>query len=413
MKRTWPRIVIHADMDAFYASVEQLDRPELRGRPVLIGPNSHRGVVLTASYEARPFGVGSAMPVAEARRRCPDAVMVSPRPGRYEEVSRQVMEVLGDFAPKVEPISLDEAFLDMTGAEHFFGPPHAMGDRIKTAVFKATGLNISVGVSGTKYVAKVASDFGKPDGLVVVPPVDASAWLAPQSVTRLWGVGKKTAAKLKSMGFVSIGDIAKADGRLLEQRLGRWGLRLHELANGIDPRSVRRGRGAKSMGSDRTLSRDVKDPREIETHLRRASERIARRVRQKGYVARGVRVRLKTTEFNTLTRQRLLPRATDIASDFYDIAKHLLPEFDHPGPYRLVGLAVYQLQWRDHIQQQEMFVQPSQRRLEQTIDDLAEKFGGDMVCRGSDLLSSGTISDNGMNLDFLDYRDGERVSRPE
>ena len=166
----WPHIVVHADMDAFYAAVEQLDDPTLRGRPVLVGPNSQRGVVLTASYEARPFGVGSAMPVAVARRRCPEAVIVPPRFARYEAISRQVMQVFADFSPDVEPLSLDEAFLDMTGAEHLFGPPAAMARRLREAVHDAVGLSISVGVSGTKYVAKVASAFNKPAGQTIVAP---------------------------------------------------------------------------------------------------------------------------------------------------------------------------------------------------------------------------------------------------
>jgi DNA polymerase-4 len=208
MRRSWPQIIVHADMDAFYAAVEQRDDPALRGKPVLIGPNSHRGVVLTASYEARPFGVGSAMPVAEARRRCPHAIMVPPRFERYQQVSEQIMNVFADFSPSVEAISLDEAFLDMSGAEHFFGPPRAMAEKLKRAVLEATGLHISVGVSGTKYVAKVASAYDKPNGLMVVPPQHAVAWLAPLSVSRLWGAGKQTVPRLHALGLRTIGDVA-------------------------------------------------------------------------------------------------------------------------------------------------------------------------------------------------------------
>ena len=190
----WPRIVVHADMDAFYAAVEQLDNPELRGKPILVGPNSNRGVVLTASYEARPFRVGSAMPVAEARRRCPQAIMVPPRFERYEALSGEIMDIFGDFSPHVEAISLDEAFLDMSGAERLFGSPAAIGRQIKERVRKATGLNVSVGVASTKYVAKVASAHEKPDGLTVVPPAGAVRWLAPLPVSRLWGAGPKDRA---------------------------------------------------------------------------------------------------------------------------------------------------------------------------------------------------------------------------
>src|SRR6478736_3556443 len=209
--RLWPRIIAHADMDAFYAAVEQLDDPSLRGRPLIIGPNSNRGVVLTASYEARPYGVHSAMPMARARKLCPDALIVPPRFDRYTEISEQVMKVFGNFSPEVEALSLDEAFLNMSGSEHLFGNPASIGRKVKDAVKEATGLTVSVGVSGTKYVAKVASDYGKPDGLVVVPPNDAEAWLAPLPVSRLWGAGPKTQQRLIALGFNAIGDIAAAE----------------------------------------------------------------------------------------------------------------------------------------------------------------------------------------------------------
>ena len=190
---SWPRIVMHADMDAFYAAVEQMDDPSLRGRPILVGSPSARGVVLTASYEARPFGVGSAMPMARARKLCPDALIVPPRFERYREVSASVMQTFGDFSPDVEAISLDEAFLDMSGAENIFGPPEMMGRKLKEAVREGTGgLKVTVGISGTKYVAKVASGYKKPDGLTIVPQNEAKAWLAPLPISYLWGVGKKT-----------------------------------------------------------------------------------------------------------------------------------------------------------------------------------------------------------------------------
>lgn len=408
----WPGIVAHADMDAFYAAVEQLDDPSLRGKPVLVGPKSHRGVVLTASYEARPYGVGSAMPVAEARRRCPDAVMVPPRFERYEEISKQVMDIFGDFSPAVEPLSLDEAFLDMSGSQHIFGPPQIIGRKIKDAVLEATHLNISVGISGTKYVAKVASAHGKPNGLIVVPPELAVEWLAPLPVNRLWGVGKKTMPKLHTLGLMTIGDIAALGERELRLRLGVAGSHFYRLAHAMDPRRVNRGRTAKSIGSDRTLSVDVSRRADLELHLRRAAERIARRVRAKNYVARGIRVRLKTTKFEMLSRQRRLPRPDDTAGVFFAVARKLLDEFDHPGPFRLVGLAAFDLDWRQQPLQSDLFEDHRQRDLETTIDHLIDRFGKGVVMRAKDLDHRGTISDNGMNLDFLDYRDGERVSTP-
>ena len=408
----WPRIIIHADMDAFYAAVEQRDNPELRGKPVLIGPNSHRGVVLTASYEARPYRVGSAMPVAEARRRCPHAIMVPPNFDRYQAVSAQIMDVFADFSPYVEAISLDEAFLDMTGATHFFGEPREMGARLKAAVLEATDLNISVGVSGSKYVAKVASAHDKPNGLTVVPQDQAREWLAPQPVKRLWGVGRKTAPRLEALGFHTIGDIAGADPRVLRDKLGQSGAHFHNLANARDPRRVSRGRTARSIGSDRTLSEDVHRREDILRHLHRSAERIARRVRKKNYTAGGLRVRLKTTDFKMHTRQRKFVAPADTASEFLKLASKLLDEFDQPGPFRLVGMAAFDLDWKESATQLDLFADAKDRDLEVTLDALTEKFGADTVLRARDMRDHGTVSKNGVNLDYLDVRDGERVSAP-
>ena len=410
---SWSRIVVHADMDAFYAAVEQLDDPSLRGKPILVGPNSYRGVVLTASYEARPFGVGSAMPVAEARRRCPQAIMVPPRMARYEQISKQVMDVFGDFSPVVEPLSLDEAFLDMSGSEHIFGPPEAIARRIKEAVREATELNVSVGVSATKYVAKVASAHGKPNGLTVVPPDQAVAWLAPLPVKWLWGAGKKTTPKLQALGLETIGDVAAANPRALRDALGVAGTHFYQLAHASDPRRVKRGRGAKSIGSERTLNADVSRHADIEVHLRRSAERIARRLRAKSYVAHGVRVRLKTADFKLLSRQTRLSKPEDTADVFFQVARKLLRTFDHPGPFRLVGMAAFDLDWRDQPQQTDLFDDHRPRSREETIDNLIARFGTDVVVRAKDLGDRGTVSENGMNLDFLDYRDGDRVSKPE
>jgi DNA polymerase-4 len=233
----WPRIIAHADMDAFYAAIEQLDDPALRGRPILVGPPSSRGVVLTASYEARPYGVGSAMPMAKARRLCPTAMIIPPRFERYQEVSRMIMRVFSDFSPDVEALSLDEAFLDMTGSEQVLGDPKSIGRRLKTAIRETTGgLTASVGISATKYVAKVASACRKPDGLTVVPPEEAKAWLAPLPVAWLWGAGPKTQVHLHHLGLQTIGEVARADPQFLFAKLGSAGLHFHTLAQAEDPR---------------------------------------------------------------------------------------------------------------------------------------------------------------------------------
>jgi DNA polymerase-4 len=404
-EKSWPRIVAHADMDAFYAAVEQLDDPALRGRPVLVGPASDRGVVLTASYEARPYGVGSAMPMARARRLCPNAVIVPPRFDRYQEISRTIMGVFANFSPEVEALSLDEAFLDMTGSEQLFGEPRTIGRRLKEAIHEATGgLTVSVGLSATKYVAKVASACQKPDGLTVVPPDEAKAWLAPRLVSCLWGVGAKTEARLHRLGLCTIGDVANADPRFLSAQLGSAGLHFHALAQAEDPRPVIGRRTSKSIGSERTLEKDVRKKTDIRRHLRRSAEAIGRRLRQKGLVAFGVGVKLKTTEFQILTRQRRLTDPTDVTERLYSVAVDLLDEFDHAGPFRLVGMAAYDLIAIDERVQLDLFNPLARRRrLEVAIDTLAVRFGADVVHRASDLNAAFEF---GMapTLDFMEDR---------
>jgi len=398
----WSKIIVHADMDAFYAAVEQLDNPALRGKPILIGPNSHRGVVLTASYEARPFGVGSAMPVALARRRCPQAIMVPPRFDRYQEVSRQVMTVFADFSPSVEALSLDEAFLDMSGASHFFGDPEQMGRQIKDAVKDATGLTISVGVSGSKYVAKVASAHDKPNGLTVVHPDQARAWLAPMPVSRLWGAGKKTVPRLQKHGLLTIGDVAAAGELRMQRLLGSTGAHFYRLAIAEDPRTVAPSRRAKSIGSDRTLDRDVSERADIEHHLRRSAEKIARRVRAKQVLARGVRIRLKTRQFDMISRQCQLQRPDNSAATFFAAARQLLDRLDHHGPFRLVGMAVFDLSKPEAVEQPDLFSNPRNHKLEATLDQLTAQFGKGVISRATELGPHGIMADNEMNLDFLD-----------
>jgi len=404
-ERAWPRIVAHADMDAFYAAVEQLDDPVLRGRPVLIGPPSDRGVVLTASYEARPYGVGSAMPMAKARRLCPAAVIVPPRFDRYQEVSKTIMGVFADFSPEVEAISLDEAFLDMTGSEQLFGGPECIGRRLKEAVREATGgLTASVGLSATKYVAKVASARRKPDGLTVVPPEEAKAWLAPLPVSWLWGVGPKTQSRLHRIGLQAIGEVADADPQFLAAKLGRAGLHFHALAHAQDPRQVIGQRASKSIGSERTLEKDVCGKAEIRLYLRRSADAIGRRLRQKRYVALGVGIKLKTANFQSLTRQRRLSEPTDVTERLYSVGVDLLNEFDQPGPFRLVGMVAFDLVGIEDRVQLDLFrTSARQRRLEAAIDELAERFGTDVVYRANDLAQPRGVG-LAPTLDFLDDR---------
>ena len=384
----WDRIILHADMDAFYAAVEQLDHPELRGKPILVGHPGGRGVVTTASYEARPFGVGSAMPMSKARRLCPQAIVVPPRFDRYSEISAQIMEVFGNFSPSVEALSLDEAFLDMTGAERLFGPPERMARALKDAVFDAVQLRVSVGAGPSKYVAKVASDFGKPDGLLVVPPDEVLTFLHPLPVERLWGVGPKTYERLQAMGLNTIADVARMDRRALVQALGSLGEHIAALAAGYDPRVVVPDRDSKSVGAEQTFEDDIVGRRAIEPHLLSAADRVAHRLRKSGMKARGLRVKLKSFDFRTSTRQTTLDRPTDSADALCAAAKALLNEFDLGIPVRLAGLAGFDLVSADAPEQRELFgnaERAKRAKLDQTLDAVWEKFGAGALKRGDDL----------------------------
>jgi DNA polymerase-4 len=403
----WARIIVHADMDAFYAAVEQLDDPRLRGRPVLVGSDSARAVVLTASYEARSSGAGSAMPMQRARRLCPDAVVVPPRFERYNQVSELVMEALASFSPLVEPLSLDEAFLDMTGATKLFGGPESIGARIKAAVRECTGgLTASVGISATRYVAKVASGFRKPDGLTIVPPLAMREWLAPLPVANLWGSGPKTTERLRALGFDTIGQVASGDPAALQRAFGALGLRFFALANGVDPREIVGSRRAQSVGSERTLNVDVAARDEIAGHLRAAADTVAHRLRRSRRRARGVRIKLKTTDFRIVTRQGVLAEPTDVGALLFAQAKALLDEVGEPGPFRLVGLAAYDLDRAAPELQRELLPAAGfrERRLETAIDALAERFGRGVVQRAGDLRRDRGVG-VAANLDFLHDRE--------
>ena len=389
-------------MDAFYAAVEQLDDPALRGRPILVGSASDRGVVLTASYEARPYGVGSAMPMAWARRKCPNALIIPPRFDRYQQVSKMIMRVFADFSPDVEALSLDEAFLDMTGSEEIFGAPEVIGHRLRRAIRDVTGgLTASVGLSSTKYVAKVASAFRKPDGLTVVPPEGAKAWLAPLPVSCLWGVGPKTQDRLHQLGLLTIGSVAEADPKFLSTKLGSAGLHFYTLAHAEDPRPVLGSRMSKSIGSESTLDRDLSDKADIKFHMRRSADVIGRRLRKKNYLAFGVGLKLKTANFQLISRRHRLSEPTDVAERLYSVAVDLLEHVDHRGPFRLIGLVAYDLVGSDDHAQPGLFNTLGRRRqLEVAVDRLAERFGINVVKRADDLDNPRASSAS--NLDYLD-----------
>ncbi len=341
------RKIIHVDMDAFYASVEQRDHPELRGRPVIVGGKpGMRGVVAACSYEARAFGVRSAMPTTRAERLCPHAVFVPPRMERYVSVSREVKQIFREVTDLVEPLSLDEAYLDVT--QNKLGEPSAgkLARHLKDEIKRRTGLTASAGVGPNKLVAKIASDVNKPDGLLVVPPEDVAAFLAPLPVTRLWGVGPKTAARLGELNIKSVEDVRRADVATLTQRFGKYGVYLSALAWGHDERAVQSAREAKSRGSETTFLEDEWSVAALSHTLHGLCEQVAAELESMGARARTVTLKLRYADFTTITRSRSLARPLDDASTLYEVARDLLVTATEAGrvAVRLIGVSVSSLQ---------------------------------------------------------------------
>lgn len=382
--------ILHLDMDAFFASVELLARPELRGRPVIVGHRGARSVVTAATYEARRYGVNSAMPTAVALRRCPQAVVLEPHYDRYQEASAQVMRILGDVTPLVEPLSIDEAFLDVRGALGLFGPPYAIATALRARIHKETGLVASVGAAATKFVAKLASGRAKPDGLLVVPAVDTLRFLHPQPITALWGVGASSAERLERLGLRTIGDVADAPLDALERALGPASARhLHELAHGRDPRAVTPERQEKTIGHEVTFEHDLADPAAIERELLRLAERVAERLRRGGWVARTVAVKLRFGNFETITRAQTLAEPTDTAQRIAAEARALYAASPVVGRgLRLIGVRASGLLPTGTVARGLWDDDEPWREAESTIDAVAEKFGRGAVRRASLLRDS-------------------------
>jgi DNA polymerase IV len=332
--------ILHLDLDAFYASVEQLDDPSLRGRPVVVGGTSGRGVVCAASYEARTFGIRSAMPTVEARRRCPDAVFLPPRFPRYEALSRQVFGIYRRYTPLVEPLSLDEAFLDVTRSRALHGAPEDIARNVKREVREASGLTVSAGVADCKMAAKIASDLGKPDGLVAVPPGTTAAFLAPLPVSRLWGVGKVTEQALRALGIATIGELARFPEQVLAERFGTAGSHMRALAAGDDPRPVVPDEEARSVGAEDTFERDLGGEAALLPQLLDQSVRVARRLREAGLRGRVVTLKVKFADFTLVTRRQTLPRPTDDAGEIYRAIREDLARAGVERPVRLTGVTV-------------------------------------------------------------------------
>jgi len=367
-------------MDAFYASVEQRDRPELRGRPVIVGADPRgRGVVSACSYEARVFGVKSAMPISRAYRLCPDGVYLPVDMAKYAAASRQIMAILDDFSPLVEPVSVDEAFVDLTGTTSLFGPaPQAVGE-IKRRIRSETELTASAGVAANKFVAKVASDLKKPDGLVVVEAGREAEFLAPLPIERLWGVGKATAKELAALGIATIGQLQKVPRQTLVSRLGDHGAGLHELAFGRDSRPVEPWAPPKSMGAETTFERDTSDRARLDATLRGQAERVARELRAERLSAARVTLKLRFADFRTLTRSHTSDPTQD-GLELYRRAAILLSREKLGQPVRLIGVSASALSAEQTGQLGLLEANAVRReRLARAVDRITGRFGVDAI----------------------------------
>jgi DNA polymerase IV len=384
-----PRTILHLDLDAFYASVEQFDDPALRGRPVIVGGTAGRGVVCAASYEARRFGVRSAMPTARARRLCPDGVFLPPRFDRYGALSERVFGIYRRYTPLVEPLSLDEAFLDVTASRALHGAGADIARAIKAAVRGECGLAVSAGIAEVKMAAKIATDLGKPDGLVTVPEGGVAAFLAPLPVGRLWGVGEVTEAALRRLGVGTIGDLARTPEVALAAAVGANHAKgLRALAVGDDPREVVPDEAAKSVGAEDTFGEDLKDRAAIERELLSQAARVGRRLRAAGLAGHVVTLKVKYSDFSAVTRRVTLPRATDDDRAIYEAALAQLERVDLARAVRLTGISVSEFAGPAEQSQLGLFGEAApppppadarRKALNAAMDALRDRFGEEVV----------------------------------
>jgi len=378
------RWILHIDMDAFFASVEQLDDPSLRGLPVVVGGTSDRSVVSAASYEARKYGVRSAMSMVKARQLCRDLVIVPGRMGRYKEISHAVMAVLGEFSPLVEQASVDEAYLDGTGLERLFGPVEALGRRIKERVREATGLTCSVGAAPVRFLAKIASDLDKPDGLSVIRPEMVEGFLRELPVGKIPGVGGKLVEELARLGVRTCGDVLRRDRAWWERKLGKYGGALHDRARGVDPNGVEPGGEAKSCSAENTFGEDTTDRAELVRWLLAQSERVGADLRRHGYRGRTVTLKVKYADFKQITRSRSLASRTDNTAVIFETARELLAELELRRAVRLIGVGVSNFEPR--ARQALLFEESAGAReetspLDRAVDRVRQRFGSKAVTR--------------------------------
>ena len=382
-----PRCIIHLDMDAFYASVEQLDNPDLKGKPVIVGGSTKRGVVSAASYEARKYKIHSAMPIAQAMKLCPHGFFLPVRMKRYKEISSQVFRIFQKYTPLVEPLSLDEAFLDVTGSAKLFGTAEDIAKRIRKEVFQETGLTISAGVAASKLVAKIASDINKPDGLTIVPFGKEAEFLAPLPIKRLWGVGKKTQETLSLLGVHTFGDIASLPEKLLEQKFGKHGISLRRKALGLDNRDVETEHETKSVGHEFTFDTDLVELETIRRELLELAVMVAKRLRRYQLQGKTITLKVKYHDFKQVTRSSTIKHHSADSKRIYEEVIRLLQKTDAgEKPLRLLGISVSGLQLESGSRQQFLFQgmrsNGKRQEINKALDEIQEKYGSTAILPG-------------------------------
>jgi DNA polymerase-4 len=381
-------MILHVDMDAFYASVEQLDNPRLKGRCVIVGGTGGRGVVSAASYEARAFGVRSAMPIFQARQRCPQGVFIQPRMDRYREVSAEVMAVLQEFSPLVEQVSIDEAFMDLSGTERLHGPPDEVGRTLKKQILESVRLTCSVGVAPNRFLAKIASDYKKPDGLTVIHPDQVADFIDRLPIGKVPGIGPKTQPKVAEFGIRFLGDIRKFPEPTLASIFGSYGRRLLELSRGIDPTPVTPDAPAKSVSSECTLEEDTREKSALTRCLLEQAEEVAAGLRSEGVKARTVVLKIKHADFRLCTRRTTFTLPTQSSKELYRQALRLLEEYRITQKIRLIGLGATGFVPADAPRQQELFAGEERSRegwekVDRTVETIKSKFGDKVIQRAT------------------------------
>ena len=379
-KELFKKAIIHLDMDAFYPAVEVLDNPALKGKPVIVGGSNARGVVSSASYEARKFGVHSALPIAKAMRLCPKGIFLPVRMSRYQEISKKIFKIFHLFTPLIEPVSIDEAFLDVTGSTKLFGTPVEIAKKIKQVVFNKTGLTVSAGVASCKFVAKIASDMDKPDGLTIVPPDRISDFLNPLSINKLWGIGKKTTEALACLNIHTFEDLSQMPVELLKRKFGKHGVKMHKLSMGIDERDVEPEHDVKSIGHEKTFVRDIVNMELAKKELLSLSNKVARRMRSTGIAGKTITLKVKYSDFVQITRSITLLNFINDGFKIYATSCCLLKKTKvGKKPVRLLGISLSQLNLFGTETQLSLFQQDKKsskrEKLTATLDLIFDKFG--------------------------------------